>query len=135
MNSFNLPYEFPLWGTHYFVDPDFDHLGGELTLTQIEDPLPPMFDRGNDCLADRERAILAHRHYLFDHLAKRFDVTAHLHLSRARERLQRAAYLLRVRPFDLPMFHFWQNGPCNCCVPYNGHFTRDYWGTGQADCW
>lgn len=34
-----------------------------------------------------------------------------------------------------PGFRFPQNPSCNCCIPYNGHHTPNYWNTGQPDCW
>jgi hypothetical protein len=56
-----------------------------------------------------------------------------------RERLRNAAMAMRVQ-FEHAMFRFNKalkrlNPKCNRCMPYNGHHTPNYWGTGQPDCW
>jgi hypothetical protein len=55
-----------------------------------------------------------------------------------RERLRNAAMAMRVR-FEHAVFRFNKalkrlNPKCNCCIPYNGHHTPNYWGAGQPDC-
>jgi len=59
--------------------------------------------------------------------------------SAEQERLRNAAMTMRVR-FEHAVFRFNKalkrlNPKCNCCIPYNGHHTPNYWGTGQPDCW
>jgi len=57
--------------------------------------------------------------------------------------LRVAARFKDVRIKLYPKFRFMPAWPaeantkwkCNCCVPYNGRWTPDYWGTGQKDCW
>jgi len=58
--------------------------------------------------------------------------------SAEQERLRNAAMTMRVR-FEHAVFRFNKalkrlNPKCNCCIPYNGHHTPNYWGTGQPDC-
>ena len=57
--------------------------------------------------------------------------------SAEQERLRNAAMTMRVR-FEHAVFRFNKalkrlNPKCNCCIPYNGHHTPNYWGTGQPE--
>src|SRR5262245_58691855 len=59
--------------------------------------------------------------------------------SAEQERLRNAAMAMRVR-FEHAVLRFNKalkqlNPKCNRCIPYNGHHTPNYWGTGQPDCW
>jgi hypothetical protein len=54
-----------------------------------------------------------------------------------RKRLRNAATAMRIQ-FEHASFRFNKalkqlNPKCNRCIPYNGHHTPNYWGTGQPD--
>ena len=54
------------------------------------------------------------------------------------ERLRNAAMAMRVR-FEHAVLRLNKalkqlNPKCNCCIPYNGRYTPNYWDTGQPDC-
>jgi hypothetical protein len=53
------------------------------------------------------------------------------------ERLRNAAMAMRVR-FEHAVLRLNKalkqlNPKCNCCIPYNGRYTPNYWDTGQPD--
>lgn len=130
------------------LDPDFDDVGGELTLKQVRDPvwapsvksgagagdpwspgLPRrQIERRVNMLARRQ----GRRRRELDRLVERF----HGAMQQRRQQLD-----LLVKRFHratlqgYPKFRFGKNQACNACVPYNGRHTANYWATGQVDCW
>jgi hypothetical protein len=124
------------------LDPYFDEMGGDLVLAQIIDPVHSPATKSAPGSGDPEglkalnRYRLQHQHRRLQRLAKRLRAAQNLQLSRTKDRIQRSARRLPVAHLaSYPKFRFPKNHKCNPCVPYNGHHTPYYWGTGQADCW
>lgn len=124
------------------LDPDFDELGGELTWAQIVDPVWAPLVKSSlgsgdpEGLKAQNRDRLQRRHRQLQRLAGRLRAAQNLQLIRTKDRIQRSARRLPVAHLaSYPKFSFPKNHKCNPCVPYNGHHTPYYWGTGQADCW
>ncbi len=93
------------------VDPDFDGFDGELTFAQM---CNPQFD-----LYGSPKPAPSSRYSPQRYLVKK-------------ERNRVAKELERVRIGRQPRG---ENYPCRWCIPYNGHHTGNYWGTGQKDIW
>lgn len=131
-----------LWHTTYpGVDPDFDEMGGELTLHQIADPVPmahteayPGQYRRQHC--GREWQKIRERWNRFYDLESRLNQAWNRIALNNRNHIQYLAHqLVDIRTKNYPRFVFHDNMRCNKCIPYNGSHTRDYWGTGQKDPW
>jgi hypothetical protein len=127
------------------IDPEFDNMGGDLTLAQIRAPVLSLaqccksyhpFGGDPDLYIQNQRAHIADRHYRLEKLMFR------LRRSRKNPNKRKRAQLILLNQRFLaaqlrkyPKFTFSKNAKCNSCVPYNGHHTPNYWATGQTDCW
>lgn len=128
-----------LTGTYPTIDPYFDEMGGELTLAQISSPVPTADEDAASYLDRCHRRIhdkIRYQRYKLRQLWERLKEARQLQLWRARERLQRLiTRFLNVQLRSYPKFYFPDNQACTHCIPYNGHYTINYWATGQKDCW
>lgn len=133
--------EHVIWGYDTCIDPEFDELGGALTLAQIIDPVPAVeteaypgqYRRLQNRWSWQEFKQKRHR---IDYAAKTLQRAENIILERARSRLKEISIrFVQVRSKEYPTFRFISNPRCNRCIPCNGHHTPDYWGTGQPDCW
>lgn len=99
------------------LDPDFDEMGGELTYSQIREPLISYQE-------DPSPYLIRYRRH------------ERIRLRQQQVRLARLTLRLwRVQRRTWPRFHFQHNPVCDKCVPYNWQFTPGYWATGQKDLW
>jgi hypothetical protein len=130
------------------LDPEFDELGGELTLWQIANPLPEPDGNKQWCKADSERERRIRELYE----KGRELLEQHRNLEQQQHILELERLGHEQRQFNDQYHHVvrwcrhWRvidvqrqlnikEVKCRCCIPYNGHHTPNYWGTGQQDCW
>jgi hypothetical protein len=111
------------------VDPEFDEMGGELTLHQISDPLPAGDEEPASYLA-RKRARDNNARYYARSLERAAALqaaknTAYQQIEESRHRLA-----VLVTRFDRAALSL--NKVCNSCIPYNGYLTPNYWSSARA---
>jgi hypothetical protein len=129
------------------VDPDFDELGGELTLEQIRHPTlswaqcwnpKPVYSDGDPLrYAQKLRYLIKGQRDQLNQLFQRLQTAGNFKTQIALKRLRLEAVcelLLAAQRSKWPKFGF-RNTKCRGCIPYNGRHTMNYWATGQVDCW
>lgn len=114
-----------LFDAAVLLDPDFDDFDGDLTLGQICKPQADLYvsrKGAGDPGAWNERNS-EDRKKLRE--AERERLRLYREAERAKELKYAAVGARRER----------RDYKCQRCIPYNGHHTPDYWGTGQKDPW
>jgi hypothetical protein len=119
-----------LWHVPPVLDPDFDEMGGEVTIEQLITLQPQIYEhpdarqRARRALA-RIRGEVRQRRY-----RKAVEATEGitLEITIMRDQFRRVTDRYRRALRNL-------NPRCNRCVPYNGSHTPNYWGTHQPDPW
>jgi hypothetical protein len=111
------------------VDPDFDEMGGELTLQQIADPLPGIDEEPRHYFARvrvrKDEQARYRRHVALREALRAAKLTAHKQNLEDRYRLLDLTARFAVAARSL-------NAGCRGCIPYNGHLTPRYWEPAQA---
>lgn len=111
------------------VDPEFDEMGGELTLHQISDPVP---EGDEDTAHYRGRMRAKQEQADYRARVRRQAEALRVAKQEAHKQIREAQYRL----IDLAArFHTASrqlNTACRGCIPYNGHYTPYYWSLGQA---
>jgi hypothetical protein len=112
------------------VDPDFDEMGGEITIEQLISLVPQVYERPYAKQQARKAIARIHEEAWQKRYEKAVEATEEITLEitimrdqfrRVTDRYQRALRNLNPR--------------CNRCIPYNGSYTPNYWNTGQRDPW
>lgn len=106
------------------VDPDFDEMGGELTLHQISDPLP----EGDEEPAHYLARVQA-RWYQARYRARLVQQAAALQAAKntAYKQIRESRYRLIDLSARFDVAARTLNSACCGCIPYNGYLTPSYW--------
>src|SRR5262245_61126064 len=116
------------------IDPDFDEMAAEVTIKELIDLEPQIYERPDTRLYARTAIARHHYNTQRKRRVKQIDKIEH--------ELRQAQFELRtmVDRYDRVEWRFRYysaqlNPKCNKCRPYNGSHTPNYWGTNQRDPW
>jgi hypothetical protein len=125
------------------IDPDFDEIGGELTLQQVRNPLPTYLASDTPPeggkYATKPYGYWARKQRLQGEQQGKLNIVQQLELRLDRVRknyneMLRRFWVMQNR-FNTAIRSGVLNPKCRRCIPYNGYHTPRYWGRKQKDPW